>query len=177
MVVVGTLNNNSRIADYVDQDSDSEGSISDVLDSITVGDEIVKKKSGDIRVVSGNINGFQLAKGKGKLDQTLQEVTNLEIDHIGFSEINSDTTSIEVNDLIHSSIKKSFKTSAFKASSTSLRAKAFYKPGGTMSLVHNDLVGRVLDRGGDDMGRWTFIRYAGKNDKFLTIVTVYQSSL
>ena len=78
MVVVGTLNNNSRIADYVDQDSDSEGSISDFLDSITVGDEIVKKKSGDIRVVSGNINGFQLAKGKGKLDQTLQEVTNLE---------------------------------------------------------------------------------------------------
>ena len=58
MVVVGTLNNNSRIADYVDQDSDSEGSISDFLDSITVGDEIVKKKSGDIRVVSGNINGF-----------------------------------------------------------------------------------------------------------------------
>ena len=40
-----------------------------------------------------------------------------------------------------------------------------------LSLVHNDLVGRVVDRGGDDMGRWTFIRYAGKNDKFLTIVT------
>ena len=63
---------------------------------------------------------------------------------------NSDTTNFEVNDLIHSAIKKSFKTSAFKASSTSLRAKAFYKPGGTMSLVHNDLVGRVVDRGGDD---------------------------
>ena len=66
MVVVGTLNNNSRIADYVDQDSDSEGSISDFLDSITVGDEIVKKKSGDIRVVSGNINGFHWLVGRKK---------------------------------------------------------------------------------------------------------------
>eukprot|EP00980_Cylindrotheca_fusiformis_P015690 scaffold4522_cov104-Cylindrotheca_fusiformis.AAC.3 len=38
----------------------------------------------------------------------------------------------------------------------------------------DDMVGRLIDKGSDSMGRWSFCKYAGKDGKIITAVTVYQ---
>eukprot|EP00957_Ditylum_brightwellii_P026793 2026528-Ditylum_brightwellii.AAC.2 len=49
-----------------------------------------------------------------------------------------------------------------------------YKPGGTMNILQGDVVGWIVESGQDEMGQWVYIKLATKNDKIVTIITVYQ---
>ncbi len=43
-----------------------------------------------------------------------------------------------------------------------------------MSCVIGNGVARVKETGSDDLGRWTYIKLAGKDNKVITVITVYQ---
>ena len=77
-------------------------------DGELVGDALKKKSSDVLRVVCGNINGLQLSNGTDKLKQICQEVKSLEVDHLGLSEINCDTTNFQVNQMIHDCTRLQF---------------------------------------------------------------------
>jgi hypothetical protein len=50
-----------------------------------------------------------------------------------------------------------------------------YQPGGTMSFVTDDYVGRVVKIGSSDkeMSRWSFIRMLGKHGRQIVLVSAY----
>lgn len=43
-----------------------------------------------------------------------------------------------------------------------------------MTSVLGDTVARVKETGSDDLGRWTYIKLSGKDNKVITFITVYQ---
>jgi hypothetical protein len=43
-----------------------------------------------------------------------------------------------------------------------------------MSLVQDDLVSRLLSKGTDPFGRWSFCKYSGRNGKIIAVITIYQ---
>jgi hypothetical protein len=50
-----------------------------------------------------------------------------------------------------------------------------YKLGGTMMLRTGDVLARLLSSGNDEMGRWSFQKFAGRHNRVVTIVVAYQT--
>jgi hypothetical protein len=42
-----------------------------------------------------------------------------------------------------------------------------------MLLAQGDMIGRIKDRGSDNLGRWTWMNLVGKDKKLLTIISAY----
>ncbi len=53
--------------------------------------------------------------------------------------------------------------------------KSSWKPGGTLTCVAGNTIGRILEQGVDPhgLGRWTYIRLMGRNKKIVTIFGAY----
>jgi hypothetical protein len=43
-----------------------------------------------------------------------------------------------------------------------------------MSVVQDDLVSRLIEKGSDPLGRWSFCKYSGKSGKIIAVITIYQ---
>eukprot|EP00957_Ditylum_brightwellii_P186575 14205268-Ditylum_brightwellii.AAC.1 len=54
------------------------------------------------------------------------------------------------------------------------RTKSKYQPGGTATLITNQVTQKVHDSGADQFGQWSFITLTGRNKRKVTIVTVYR---
>jgi hypothetical protein len=98
----------------------------------------------------------------------------MEADIVGLAETNIDDTKFEVNNILHTVMKRNFEHYSMITSSSSIPAATLFKPGGTMSLVHADVVGRISTTGSDHLGRWSFHKLIGKAGKIITVITAYQ---
>jgi hypothetical protein len=49
-----------------------------------------------------------------------------------------------------------------------------YKPGGTLTAALGSTTGRVVDKGGDSLGRWSFLTLLGKHNLRVTFITLYR---
>jgi hypothetical protein len=71
-------------------------------------------------------------------------------------------------------MKRNFHHYSLATSSSSIQASSSFKPGGTLNLVHDDLVGRISSKGSDHLGRWSYHKKFGKSSQIITIITAYQ---
>eukprot|EP00957_Ditylum_brightwellii_P116545 8889804-Ditylum_brightwellii.AAC.1 len=55
-----------------------------------------------------------------------------------------------------------------------LPVQNFYKPGGVMTILQGDMVGRKVMEGRDPMCRWVYTKYADMNKRVVTVVTANQ---
>jgi hypothetical protein len=124
--------------------------------------------------VFGNVNGLQLGDKGYRLDSICKDIQFMEADLVGLAETNIDDTKFEVNQLLHSTMKQNFQHYSLATSSSSIPAASTFKPGGTLNLVHDDLVGRISSKGNDHLGRWSYHKLFGKLSKVITIITAYQ---
>ena len=139
-----------------------------------VGDILGPRDENTIRFLFGNVNGLQIGDGGLRFDGICKEITSMEVDCLGLSEINTDTTKFEANKILHDQLHRNFHHYSMAASSSSIPAATLFKPGGTLSMVHNDLVGRVKSKGADPLGRWSYLKLQGKSNKIVTFITAYQ---
>jgi len=58
--------------------------------------------------------------------------------------------------------------------SSTIQTSGNYKPRGTLQLSQGNITARILTTGADELGRWTYQTFAGKDNKPVTIITVYQ---
>ena len=129
---------------------------------------------GTSRFLFGNKNGLQLLDGGVKFSQFCEEAKRVHADHIGLAEPNIDDTWWETNDIIHRTAKRTFHHVCVDTATSPIQTESRYKPGGTMSMALGNIVGRIIERGGDYLGRWSFIRYAGIGHRTVLVVSAYQ---
>ena len=51
---------------------------------------------------------------------------------------------------------------------------SYTKRGGLLTWTIGNWLGRIIDSGSDKLGRWTYVTMTGKNNRKLTIYTLYQ---
>ena len=70
--------------------------------------------------------------------------------------------------------KQTFSHHAIQTATSSIPADKFYKPGGTFLMAQGDITGRIKEKGSDHMGRWSWIKFIGRNKRIITVISAYQ---
>ena len=111
------------------------------------------------RFMFHNINGLQL-RGPDGIDMLVNEQARLEIDIQGITEHCLDTTKFQVYQMAQDSVRENYPGQAnLQLNSSSEPALNQYKPGGTGILLLDESVSRQepQGRGGDPLGRWSYV--------------------
>ena len=134
------------------------------------------KHSQQIRIMFHNVNGLPI-KGPEGLDMFINEQINLQVDLQGIAEHCLDTTKVSVLQVAQETLRRQYKgQTLLQMNSSSESALHTYKPGGTGIVVLGSLAGRLEPngRGGDQMGRWSYIQIRRRQSTPITIITAYQ---
>ena len=135
------------------------------------------KRRKNVRVVFHNVNGFK-DRESGVFQELLHEQHSLSIDIQCISEHQRDTQQFQVfNDLQEILQREHPGQAVLQIDSSTAAATHSYKPGGTAILVMGNIIGRMepKGKGGDAMGRWSYVTLRRKNTAPLTIISAYQS--
>ena len=91
-------------------------------------------------------------------------------------ETNLDTTKPKVTSILRKTIGAfdCWTRTKLTVGSSPLEAQNFYKPGGTMVLALDNIVSTITAAGNDKLDRWSYQTVRGKNEKTITIISVYQ---
>ena len=140
-----------------------------------VGDTTGPKGDDTTRFTFHNINGVNLRNDAAALRDIFEEQRQMETDLAGLGEINVDTTQFGVKQKCYNALRKSFDHGKMVLSSSSITTENEYKPGGTMIVGHDDIVGRMVATGDDRMGRWAWTKLSGSRGKRINFIAVYQT--
>ena len=138
------------------------------------GDTAGPKEDRTTRFTFLNINGVNLRNEAAALRDIFEDQLQMETDLAGYGEINVDTTQFGVKQKCYAALNKSFERGKLVLSSSSITTENEYKPGGTMIVGHDDIVGRMVANGTDRMGRWSWTKLSGCRGKRINFIVVYQ---
>ncbi len=132
------------------------------------------KPDNTFRLYGINPNGLRMDKQGGDVTEFFAVAASIKADFIGCAEHNLDFTQFRVQNSTHQAIRHTIEHSKTVWSNTSIQFESMYKPGGTMSSAIGNTVARVKEAATDDMGRWSYIKLSGKDNKVVIFITVYQ---
>ena len=142
------------------------------------GDELLQiKPAGTVRMLFQNVRSFHFSKDGNTLSDLVQLQDYLSIDVLGISEHHQDIAQIqkkmELAEIVHRHVPG---RAASQFDSSEEQATSGTKPGGTALLTVGPLVGRLnpKGKGGDSLGRWSYMSYRRNEMASLTIIAVYQ---
>lgn len=128
------------------------------------------------RVMFHNINGLTLHGTKG-LDMLVNDQINMQIDVQAISEHCLDTSKFQVLHQANKVLREcTQQQTTLHLASCAEAALHQYKPGGTGLLLVGNITGRLepQGRGGDDMGRWSYLHLRRRQLPPVTIISAYQ---
>ena len=132
---------------------------------------------GIFRFTSFNINGISSIRHYQEWQFNLQQLNSLQVDACSITEPNLDLNSTTIKDSLYQESKVYDKQIGISTSSshepTATKGSTF-KPGGTITTVTGAWSGRIIKKGQDTFGRWSYISLRGKSNKKLTIITMYR---
>jgi hypothetical protein len=141
-----------------------------------VGDSLMIPKPNEwTRIMVQNTNGISIGRD-GDFAITLDHVRQMEVDVMIITEANLDTTKSRVKTLLHHDLRKTFGLATYHliTSASPQPYNGFYKPGGVIGMVQGKTKGRLLESGGNYMGRWIYVRLQGQRNRVITIIGTYQ---
>lgn len=148
-----------------------------LLDNTWQGDEIsTDKDTHSTRIMFHNVNGLS-THGSAGIDTFAHEQVLLQADIQCFSEHCLDTTKFRVTNAIHETLQRYYPCKhSLQLQSSNEAAVNVYKPGGTGILALGNIVGRQEpnSKGGDPLGRWSYMHLRRKDTPPLTIISAYQ---
>jgi hypothetical protein len=148
---------------------------SNLLSNFAWGDKLnLDKPENTFRVYGLNPNGFRINKKGGDITEFFMMASSIDADFVGCTEHNLDFTQHRVQELAYQAIRNTVEHSKATWSTTPIPFDNTYKPGGTMSCVLGNAIARVKEAGRDDLGRWSFIKLRGKDNRVINFITVYQ---
>jgi hypothetical protein len=147
-------------------------------ESTWIGDKATDNKSPQTtRLVFHNINGLGTTQYRQQISILANDQLSLDIDILGMTEhclnIHHQDTLKNIQQTLKNSIQdKLFLQMNATRSSTTQR----YLPGGTAIMMIGNTIGRLepKGKGGDYMGRWSYIHMRRKHSTPVTIITAYQ---
>jgi hypothetical protein len=124
------------------------------------GDSINEKLKGSLRVGFQNINGMQ-SSGELVGMAELDGIDSYGIDIMGLAELNLNCTlDVRANFMAAANLRLK---PARVVMSSAWALKEGYMPGGTATLTHGKVCGRVHNKGADRLGRFTWMALRGRN--------------
>ena len=138
------------------------------------GDKMDQKQSGTIRLFFQNLNGIKYDQLGGEMGWYGHYMAENEIDILGIAEHNVDNCSPSVVLATRQALHRIERNFSLTIGGTTTKMETPYKPGGTLTVARGNIRGRIMERGSDKLGRWTYVRIRGKQGKSLWVLTVYQ---
>ena len=128
-----------------------------------------------LRVFGHNVNGISYQHGYIDWLMTIQQMEEYQADVFCLAEVNLDMSKPEVKkDLMDRMNIYDKYTSMSMSSSLESHSESAFKPGGTLTTVRGNWSGRVIEKGKDSLGRWSYVTLEGKHEKKLMIITTYR---
>ena len=142
------------------------------------GDVISKTENETIiRIGFQNINGFGYRNNdKFKAEEIRETISDNKFDLFAMVEINANWKKVSKRNNIWSRTRGWFENQRTIAHHNLHDNKCkYYQPGGTAIIAQGDTALRQLDSGGDKrkLGRWSWYRIRGKNNKTVRVVSIY----
>ncbi len=138
----------------------------------------IKKKKNRVRILLANVNGIGIEAG-GNKDASLLEFTNrFKIDVVGITEPNVHWGKTRQKDHFlertsgwYESMRTSLAYNTHRNRARSKRSQA----GGTITYARDAISHRCFSQGRDEsgLGRWSWLRFRGKQHSVTRVVTVY----
>ena len=127
------------------------------------------------RLYFQNVNGLQMDTVGGDFSEVCHTANEIQADIVCIAEHNLDTTKYHIKSIMEDQKRKICGQQArLTHASSTIQMSGNYKPGGTLQLSQGNITARLLTTGADELGRWTYQTFAGKANKPVTIITVYQ---
>ena len=145
------------------------------------GDEFIPNPPlSTFRIHHLNYNGFKLGR---TLDPQYLAIglhtiaTSCNPHLLSCNEINVNIGIIKIKHLIQQTVKTIFPYSFHRLTQSPDKIDIRWnKPGGTAMIITNSFAPRVIDKGSDPIGRWTFVTLQGRRNKQITFITAYRVS-
>ena len=109
------------------------------------------KDTNSIRISNHNYCGITTSH----IHSLTQEMEMLEIDIQGISETNLNTNHYKTRKCLHDSIKKHDRAAQMVWSTSDTESINTFKPGGTGLIAKSPITDRILEKGRDNLGRYT----------------------
>ena len=163
-----------------------------------VGDGEQKKQANTLRLYYNNCNGLEATKlakskiaqkrlkeekqflgrtvGNSKIERMLATLKQWKSDIICLSETNV-AWDKPIARQIYNLVKVPFaKEACWITSASNMNNVSLIKPGGTAMLVDVSFTGSIIEKGQDwtSMGRWSYVKLRGRNDRVINIITGYR---
>lgn len=110
----------------------------------------------------------------GQLVEHLEETKKMNTDIVCLYEINLNTTQYLVQKEIYETSTQMFDHHKTTFWSSNICMCHPFKPGGTMVISQGSVSTRMSKSGVDELGRWSYQTYSGKNQRNLTVISSYQ---
>lgn len=137
----------------------------------------IDKSATTFRITFNNINGIGTQNYGNSMQQLAESQSTLGIDILGITEHCINTGQPRVCNTLHKCLKQHFLGRyVLQINSGIMETPSAYLPGGTAILLLDQILGRLESdgRGGDPMGRWSFVTLRRHKQPPLTIYTVYK---
>jgi hypothetical protein len=146
---------------------DSWGHTLDTIDPSTI-----------FQIFLQNPNGLSLSTTNYPLLQDFQTCRDYGAAVICLPETNMNWDQRDQQAILHQLLWRTWRTTATQTSRAPESFLSQYQPGGTATMVCNNWVSRVLQKGEDPMGlgRWSYITLRGKGAKQITVITAYNAN-
>jgi hypothetical protein len=132
------------------------------------------KPDNTTRLVSLNVNGFCRGDDYQDVLETAQSLKTSSSNIAAFSKTNTDWWTKAAKGKIYEKVQRIYHQARISTSSSIIRCKTLYQPGGTLTMVTDKYTGRVQSMGQDGIfGRWSYITMIGKQGQLITVVTIY----
>ncbi|KAI2509160.1 hypothetical protein MHU86_5279 [Fragilaria crotonensis] len=138
------------------------------------GDDLGPKDSSIIRLYSINVNGISIDRRGGTFDDICRSIKEVQADIFCGQEHNLDTTQFRIRSALFESAKQHWKRHRISLGTTPITVENSYKPGGTMILTVDSLMGRIVRQDRDPWGRWVVQEFTGKGTRKIAVFSAYQ---
>ena len=138
------------------------------------------KTSNKIRIAFQNINGYITNNDDVKTQSIKDFIEDKYVDIMGMAETNVNWNRLPKHKTIQSTIRgwseHQHLTTAFNQRDNN---KSRHQPGGTAIYCRDELGLRFISAGVDDkkIGRWSWMKFRGKDKKIMTFISVYVPSI
>ena len=136
-----------------------------------------EKPKNTIRLTFQNINGIGTNHTANNMTTIISEQIAIESDVLCMTEHCINVHHHDIHHQIQSAIRRTIPDKVnLQISSSRTHTETTYLPGGTAISVVGNTVGRIqpTGRGGDNMGRWTYVTINRKQQHPITIISAYQ---
>ena len=126
------------------------------------------------RVVSHNVNGLSMANEHEDVRRFAKTMQDKGVAVFGIQETNRNFERHNMVHSFHNIIKGTSTHHRGAVSSARLGFNSNYQPGGTAVSVRNEWATRFLNKGSDDIGRWSWLTLVGRGNTKVTFISGYR---